>query len=109
MAQVSRGGPTYYTAHGRAGIVADGYGYGLVSALHKRDGRLVAHSGGLPGFGSHVEWLPDHGVGIVAFANRTYTPVRGAVRAAFDAPRQPAACSRARCFPRPISWRSRTP
>lgn len=63
----------------------DGYGYGLVAAVHPRDGRVVAHSGGIPGFGSHMEWLPDHGVGIVAFANRTYVPVRTVVREGFDA------------------------
>ena len=34
---------------------------------------IVAHSGGLPGFGSQMRWLPDYGVGIIAFGNRTYT------------------------------------
>ena len=33
----------------------------------------VAHSGGLPGFGSLMRWLPEYGVGIIAFGNRTYT------------------------------------
>lgn len=84
MAQAWRAGPTYYSAHGAPGIRSDGYGYGLVSAVHERDGNLVAHSGGLPGFGSHVEWLPDHGVGIVGFANLTYAPVHRVVREAFD-------------------------
>jgi CubicO group peptidase (beta-lactamase class C family) len=65
--------------------LADGYGYGLTSGLHSRYGRVVAHSGGLPGFGSHVRWLPDHGVGIVAFANRTYAGAWAAVTRAFDA------------------------
>ena len=27
---------------------------------------IVAHSGGLPGFGSQMRWLPEYGVGIVA-------------------------------------------
>ena len=33
---------------------------------------MFAHSGGYPGYGSHVLFLPEHGVGIFAFANRTY-------------------------------------
>lgn len=61
-----------------------GYGMGLMGAQHQRLGRVVSHSGGLPGFGSHVEWLPDCGVGVVAFANLTYAPMRVAVAAALD-------------------------
>jgi hypothetical protein len=33
----------------------------------------VSHTGGLPGFGSLMRWLPDQGVGIVAMGNLTYT------------------------------------
>ena len=35
-------------------------------------GRLVTHTGGYPGYGSVVMLLPDAGVGIFAFSNRTY-------------------------------------
>ncbi|WP_188659111.1 serine hydrolase domain-containing protein [Sphingomonas metalli] len=35
-------------------------------------GRVVTHTGGYPGFGSVVMLLPDAGIGIFAFANRTY-------------------------------------
>jgi hypothetical protein len=35
-------------------------------------GFTVSHSGGYPGYGSHVLLLPDRGIGIFAFANRTY-------------------------------------
>jgi CubicO group peptidase (beta-lactamase class C family) len=35
-------------------------------------GRIVTHTGGYPGYGSVVMLLPDKGVGIFAFANRTY-------------------------------------
>ncbi|WP_085809820.1 serine hydrolase [Sphingomonas sp. TZW2008] len=35
-------------------------------------GRIVQHSGGYPGYGSIVMLLPDAGVGVFAFANRTY-------------------------------------
>jgi D-alanyl-D-alanine-carboxypeptidase/D-alanyl-D-alanine-endopeptidase len=85
MATAHQAGPTYFSAETPAGIRSDGYGYGLVSTLHERDGRVVGHSGGLPGFASHMEWLPDRGVGVIGLANRTYVPVRLAVRQAFDA------------------------
>ena len=44
---------------------------------HERRHRLrpgvdASHSGGYPGYGSHVLLLPDRGIGIFAFANRTY-------------------------------------
>lgn len=35
-------------------------------------GRIVMHGGGYPGYGSTVMLLPDAGVAIFAFANRTY-------------------------------------
>jgi serine-type D-Ala-D-Ala carboxypeptidase/endopeptidase len=35
-------------------------------------GRVVTHTGGYPGYGSVVMLLPDKGVGIYAFASRTY-------------------------------------
>jgi len=61
-------------------ITAQGYGYGLMIAHHRQLGRIVGHSGGLPGFGSRMEWLPDYGVGLIALANRTYTPLADVVR-----------------------------
>ena len=39
------------------------------------DGRTyISHSGGLPGFGSQWRIMPEYGIGVVAFANRTYSP-----------------------------------
>lgn len=35
-------------------------------------GRIVQHGGGYPGYGSIVMLLPDKGLGIFAFSNRTY-------------------------------------
>ncbi|MHB1526138.1 MAG: serine hydrolase domain-containing protein [Candidatus Dormibacteria bacterium] len=67
------------------GAAVSGYGLGLMVSEDPQYGRVVAHGGGLPGFGSHVRWLPDHGVGVVGFANRTYAPVREAVSEAFQA------------------------
>ena len=46
---------------------------------------LVSHGGGLPGFGSTMQWLPDYGVGIIAFGNLTYTGWGRATAGAFDA------------------------
>jgi hypothetical protein len=36
----------------------------------------MSHGGGYPGYGSHVLLLPDYGIGIFAFANRTYAGPR---------------------------------
>jgi CubicO group peptidase (beta-lactamase class C family) len=48
------------------------YGDGLMNSLDPKLGRVLHHSGGLPGYGSHVLMLPEHGWGIFAFANKTY-------------------------------------
>ncbi|KKC26353.1 penicillin-binding protein [Sphingomonas sp. SRS2] len=46
-------------------------------------GRVLTHGGGYPGYGSVVTLLPDKGVGIFAFTNRTYGgPSMPAFRAA---------------------------
>ena len=50
-----------------------GYGFGLRVWQSCGFPHVVAHSGGLPGFGSHMRWLPEHGVAIIAMGNRTYT------------------------------------
>jgi D-alanyl-D-alanine-carboxypeptidase/D-alanyl-D-alanine-endopeptidase len=59
------------SADGRA-PAASAYGYGLVNSDDPRHGRRLHHSGGLPGYGSHVLMLPDRGWGVFAFGNRTY-------------------------------------
>ena len=46
---------------------------------------IVAHSGGLPGFGSLMRWLPEYGVGIVALGNLTYTGWGGPTTQALEA------------------------
>ncbi|MEW5982665.1 MAG: serine hydrolase domain-containing protein [Acidobacteriota bacterium] len=52
---------------------AGGYGFGLRIWQNCSMKHLVGHSGGLPGFGSHMRWLPEHGVAIIALGNLTYT------------------------------------
>jgi len=50
------------------------YGFGLFQADDVRFGRTIGHSGGYPGFGSHMRWHPASGLGIIAFANHRYGP-----------------------------------
>lgn len=58
------------------GSVAVAYGYGLQVQQHSVLGRIVAHSGGYPGFGSHMRWHPASGWGVVALGNATYAPMQ---------------------------------
>jgi CubicO group peptidase (beta-lactamase class C family) len=51
------------------------YGYGLVDAIDTTLGRRLHHSGGLPGYGSHMLVVPEAGLGVFAFGNRTYAPM----------------------------------
>ncbi len=63
-----------------AGACAVGYGYGLYVHEHRVLGRIVSHSGGYPGFGSHMRWHPGSGWGVVALGNATYAPMHVAAR-----------------------------
>ncbi len=60
------------------------YGYGLSTGQTCRFRLAVGHSGGLPGFGSNMRWLPEYGVGIFALANRTYASPGDAVLEALE-------------------------
>jgi hypothetical protein len=64
------------------------YGYGLGVTQTCRFNRFVSHSGGLPGFGSNMAWLPDSGVGIFVMANLTYSAAGAVVEQAFEALRK---------------------
>lgn len=75
MQEFSRYVSTDTTTGAGAGTVAVGYGYGLTSMHHQVLGRIVAHSGGYPGFGSHMRWHPASGWGVVALGNATYAPM----------------------------------
>lgn len=63
---------------GPSRVAVTGYGLGLGIRIDERVGVSVGHSGGLPGYGSHMRWLPDRGVGIVALSNVTYGNMHGA-------------------------------
>jgi CubicO group peptidase (beta-lactamase class C family) len=55
-----------------AGPATVGYGFGLRVEHDTRFGHVVGHSGGLPGYGSHMVWAPDRNTGVAALANLTY-------------------------------------
>lgn len=69
---------------GELRAMTSAYGYGLSVTRDCRFDRIVAHSGGLPGFGSYMVWLPNEGVGIFAMANLTYAAPRAPADEAFD-------------------------
>lgn len=52
-----------------------GYGFGLLLRDDPVVGRVVGHSGGLPGYGSNMRWCSGRGVGAIALANITYAPM----------------------------------
>ena len=86
MQQIARPRASVVTrgANGAIQLNAGGYGYGLGISETCEFGHVVAHSGGLPGFGSQMRWLPEYGVGIVAMGNRTYTGWGGVFTTALD-------------------------
>lgn len=67
-------------AHVAVGREPDGsfgsYGMGMHISEHPGLGRFIHHSGGYPGYGSHMRWHPDTRWAVVALGNRTYAPMR---------------------------------
>jgi CubicO group peptidase (beta-lactamase class C family) len=55
--------------------VSVGYGFGLFVEHDPVWGTTVHHSGGYPGFSTHMRWSAETGIGIVAFENATYSGV----------------------------------
>jgi D-alanyl-D-alanine-carboxypeptidase/D-alanyl-D-alanine-endopeptidase len=51
---------------------AAAYGMGMRVAVDCDLGLTLAHGGGYPGYGSYLLLMPERGVAIFAFANRTY-------------------------------------
>ena len=62
-----------------------GYGFGLRVTSDCRFAHIVAHGGGLPGFGSYMAWLPEYGVGMFAMATLTYSGPSEPISQAWDA------------------------
>jgi CubicO group peptidase (beta-lactamase class C family) len=71
-------------ARGSPQVTSSAYGYGLSNTQTCQFRSAIAHSGGLPGYGSLMRWLPEYGVGIIAFGSLTYTGWGNPVTAAFD-------------------------
>jgi len=87
--------------------MAGTYAMGFNAATDCELGLTLSHSGGYPGYGSHLLLLPDYGVGIFAFANRTYAgptpPVWDAAvtllqAGVLQAPRQPISSALATAY-----------
>ena len=51
---------------------ASAYGMGMRVSQDCDLGLILSHGGGYPGYGSHLLIVPNSGIGIFAFANRTY-------------------------------------
>ncbi len=87
MQHVWQPGPASVThaGSGETQLAAGGYGFGLRISQTCQFPLVVAHSGGLPGYGSQMRWLPDYGVAVIAFGNLRYTgwgaPIDAAVTA----------------------------
>ena len=69
---------------GATRVVQGGYGMGLMAQHHDTLGPVVTHSGGIPGYGSNMRWVPGTGVGVVALANVTYARMADATAAVLD-------------------------
>jgi CubicO group peptidase (beta-lactamase class C family) len=70
---------------GALSVRSDGYCLGLLSMEDLRSGRTVGHSGGYPGFGSHMRWHPATGIGLIALANGRYARPSAALLPALEA------------------------
>ena len=55
---------------------ASTYGMGMTATIDCELGFHLSHGGGYPGYGSFVLLLPQYGVGIFVFANRSYAGPR---------------------------------
>jgi CubicO group peptidase (beta-lactamase class C family) len=71
MQQVWRPASASVSSSGQ--LNSGGYGFGLRISQNCQFPTIVAHGGGLPGFGTQMRWLPEYGVGLIAFGNLTYT------------------------------------
>jgi CubicO group peptidase (beta-lactamase class C family) len=74
MQQMSRAAPATVTrsASGETLLTNAGYGFGLRIRQSCSVRHIVAHGGGLPGFGTLMQWYPEHGVGLIAMGTMTY-------------------------------------
>lgn len=97
----TRGGASRPAVDAAIALSGGGYGYGLRIAQTCLFTHLVAHGGGLPGYGSQMQWLPDYGVGIVAMGNITYAGWGGAFAEMWAALSRTGALTLRRATPSP--------
>jgi D-alanyl-D-alanine-carboxypeptidase/D-alanyl-D-alanine-endopeptidase len=74
--------PRYGSTAKTGCVQGTAYGKGLRVSQDCELGMMLHHGGGYPGYGSHMLLVPEAGVGIFVFTNRTYT---GAAGTAWDA------------------------
>jgi serine-type D-Ala-D-Ala carboxypeptidase/endopeptidase len=60
-------------AGGEPCAMARAYAMGLISIQDCDLGNFLTHSGGYPGYGSYMMFMPERNAGLFAFTNRTYT------------------------------------
>jgi CubicO group peptidase (beta-lactamase class C family) len=72
------------TTTGRPCPNVSAYCYGLRWEKDCENRIYIGHSGGLPGFGSNWNIMPDYGVGVLCFANATYANAGYANNMALD-------------------------
>ncbi len=84
-----------------------GYAFGLGVAQSCTFRYIVSHSGGLPGFGTLMVWLPDYNAGAIAFANRTYTSFGPPLTAALESLAQSGVIKPREAMPSPALVQAR--
>lgn len=109
MQQVWRARPAIVArnANGAVQLDAGGYGYGLRIQQTCEFGHVVSHSGGLPGFGSQMRWLPEYGIALIGMGNRTYTGWNGIFSQALDVMRKHNVLQRRTPEPSPALLKAR--
>jgi hypothetical protein len=109
MQQLWRAAPAVATlnADGAVQLNAGGYGYGLRISQTCDFNHIVAHSGGLPGFGSQMRWLPEYGEGLSGVGNRTYPGRNGVFNPALPLLQQTGALRPRMATPSPALVKAR--
>ena len=64
--------PGFEYPNGRECPSARAYGYGLRWQEDCQGRVMIGHTGGLPGFGSNWQMMPQYGLAVMSFDNRTY-------------------------------------
>jgi len=86
----------------QAPVFVGGYGFGLFAYQDPELGVTVGHAGGYPGFGSHMAWHPETGLGVIGLGNLRYAPIRPVVAEMLAALVRSNAAPRRRVRPLPV-------